>query len=142
MNETLTDRCFFREIIGGDNSMTAGYRWGHVTSVHGKYIYALGSLGSVAPPAFISSCCAMALVSVLVCRRWGVEGRSGRVEGREQAVVSPRGRDCRARKSFPQRERERERIDGVLFWLSSLSLNSHVRDGRSVCVCAYKPQLK
>ena len=26
-----------REIIGGDNSMTAGYWWGHVTSVHAKY---------------------------------------------------------------------------------------------------------
>ena len=27
-----------REIIGGDNSTTAGYRRGHVTSIHAKYI--------------------------------------------------------------------------------------------------------
>ena len=26
-----------REIVGGDNSMIAGYWWGHVTSVHAKY---------------------------------------------------------------------------------------------------------
>ena len=34
-----------KEIIGGDNSIIAGYWWGHVTSVHTKYTPMGGAIG-------------------------------------------------------------------------------------------------